>query len=124
MKIKVPELETKLNALEKAKIQDGEERVLNPLKRKKCEREKTFSKKKLLKKHIKEVHPQEVQCGMCNESFKRNCDLEVHIEAKHKAPKKFKCNKCDMKFFLNLRLKKHKDLHTSQITRNCHYLKI
>ena len=26
-----------------------------------------------------------------------------------------------MKFFLNWRLKKHEALHTSQITRNCHY---
>ena len=45
MKIKVPELETKLNALEKAKIQDGEERVLNPLKRKKCEKTKLSAKR-------------------------------------------------------------------------------
>ena len=57
MKIKVPELETKLNALEKAKIQDGEERVLNPLKRKKCEREKNFQQKEATKEAYKRSPP-------------------------------------------------------------------
>ena len=63
---------------------------------------------KRLKTHLKEIHPQEVKCGMCDVSFTRNCDLEGHMEAQHKASKKFECNKCELKFFLNWRLKNTK----------------
>ena len=71
--------------MECAKNLGKEEIVLNPLKCQKCE--KTFDWKKRLKKHFKEVHPVKVECAVCNESFIRNCDLEVHIEVYHKDPK-------------------------------------
>ena len=119
LKSKVSELETKLDALENAK-NDGEEgRDLSQWKCKKWG--KSFNTKKILKTHQKETHTQEVNCGMCNKGFARNCDLEVHIEDQHKAPKQFECDKCDMRFFLNWRLEKHKTLHTGEVTRKCHY---
>ena len=88
------------------------------------EYEKPFKNKNMLIKHLNEVHPKEVQCGMWNGSFPRNCDLEVHTEEQHKAPKKFKCNTCKVMFFLNWRLKKHETLHTKQITRRDNPLQI
>ena len=52
----------------------GEEgRDLSQWKCKKCG--KSFNTKKILKTHQKETHTQEVNCGMCNKGFARNCDL-------------------------------------------------
>ena len=58
---------------------------------------------------------------MCDEKFQRNCDLELHIKALHKVPKSFECSKCDKTFVLSWRLKKHQEIHTSNVTRFCHY---
>ena len=73
---------------------------------------------KRLKKHFKEVYPVQVDCAVCNESFTRNCELEVHIEVHHKDPKLYKCDKA---FFLSWRLRKHESIHASQGVKNCHF---
>ena len=56
---------------------------------------------------------------MCDEKFRRNCDLELHIKSFHKVPKSFEW--CDKTFVLSWQLKKHQELHTNKMIRFCHY---
>ena len=65
--------------------------------------------------------PKSIKCEECNEEFTRNCDLEVHLDG-HTREKEFKCEVCGKGFFLQWRLRKHKELHQTQINqRFCHF---
>ena len=65
--------------------------------------------------------PKSIKCEECNEKFRRNCDLEVHLDG-HTREKEFKCEVCGKGFFLHWRLRKHKELHQTQINqRFCHF---
>ena len=60
-----------------------------------------------------------IECKECDKSFKRNCDLERHIE-EHELQKEFKCDICGKEFYLKWRMLKHKEIHT-ETKKFCHY---
>ena len=41
--------------------------------------EQTFGSKKILKKHKQTHYTQSIKCKLCDQSFEKTCDLEVHI---------------------------------------------
>ena len=51
----------------------------------------------------------------------RAVDLEIHIKSSHAQYELFKCDKCEKNFSLKWRLKKHMELHTTKVTKQCHY---
>ena len=79
-----------------------------------------FGSKVALKKHIKEHHPKEIECNLCDETFDQIWKLEKHM-ATHSAEKAFTCNICEKKFALHWRLKKHLKGHTDKNVKFCHY---
>jgi hypothetical protein len=83
--------------------------------------EESFEVKKNLRVHMLEKHPQKVKCKDCHETFDKSCDLEVHIEVHHKLTRQFECEKCEKKFVLQWRLKKHQQFHITQNTKSRHY---
>lgn len=82
---------------------------------------KNFESKRKLLKHVKEEHPKTIACKSCEEIFHKNSDLEVHIEAEHKQMETYDCDRCDKKFVLIWRLRKHKESHTNMNMKKCHY---
>ena len=80
-----------------------------------------FKVKKNLQAHIKSVHPAEIQCEKCDMNFTSNCDYEKHLEEEHKSNKKFSCKDCGKGFVIRWRLKKHENIHTSTMKKNCHF---
>ena len=63
-----------------------------------------------------------VKCKVCGNSFVKNSDLELHIKKIHQDAEMYECDKCDKKFLLNWRLKKHQDIHsTRENLKFCHY---
>ena len=80
-----------------------------------------FQAMKDLKVHIRSNHTAKIKCKLCDEVFKKNSDLEMHIEQNHESAEIFDCNKCDKKFALKWRLKKHQDIHKNQNIKKCHY---
>ena len=81
----------------------------------------SFISKKSLKMHIQSEHTRKIKCESCDQTFKKNCDLESHIERIHDLVEKFKCDKCDKCFVLNWRRDKHMKLHTNASVKPCHY---
>jgi hypothetical protein len=73
-----------------------------------------------LNKHIKEELRQKLHCGICDETFDKNCELEAHMEV-HAKQKEHECNQCGKLFYLKWRLKKHMEMHESKHVRKCHY---
>jgi hypothetical protein len=54
-------------------------------------------------------------------NFTSNCDYEKHLEEEHKSNKKFSCKDCGKGFVIRWRLKKHENIHTSTMKKNCHF---
>ena len=63
----------------------------------------------------------EIKCKLCERSFERFADLEIHIRSSHENHQKFKCDQCDKCFVLNWRLRKHMKLHTEGFVKHCYY---
>ena len=119
---KVTDLERAVNDLanDKRINQDQyENETTEQFKCRKCE--KTFDSRKILKKHIAEVHAEKIKCKSCDETFLRKCDLEVHIKAEHEMTEKYKCKQCEKTFFLKWRLLKHQSNHSNLVINMCHY---
>ena len=77
----------------------------------------------ILKTHMKEDHnvqPLEQKCSICDKTFKENVDLELHLKNEHFGAETFSCNLCDQKFYLEWRLRRHKEVHST--SKFCHYL--
>ena len=75
-----------------------------------------------LKNHYKRNH--DAISIKCNTNFSQNCDLELHLQSEHNTEKKFKCDKCEMRFVLKWRLQKHAGIHEEKNISNmkyCHY---
>ena len=85
----------------------------------KCE--ESFQSKKVLKAHMKTVHPKVVKCNVCEETFDENFNLELHIRLKHEESRNFECNQCGKTFVLMWRFRKHKENHSNQNAKKCHY---
>ena len=87
----------------------------------KCE--ETFACRKSLKKHLADKHAFMIKCKLCDESFSKNCELEIHIKHEHESPVVSPCYACYKKFVLKWRLDMHKRNHDSEQKqkRKCHY---
>ena len=66
-------------------------------------------------------YPKEIKCKLCETTFRRFSDLEIHIRLSHENHHVFKCDQCDKCFVLNWRLKKHMKLHTEEFVKHCYY---
>ena len=88
-------------------------------KSKKCET--CLESFKDLKKHIKDMHPAEIKCTKCKETFLKNSKLEEHIKNINLENEKYVCEECGKTFVLKWRLKKHLILHSSSEIKGCHY---
>ena len=98
------------------------EKIEKPENNWKCDKcDKSFSLKKNLKIHNLEYHKQTIKCKLCPETFELNCDLEVHVKRNHVSEEKFDCDICGKSFALEWRMKKHKQIHTNQTLKRCHY---
>ena len=64
-----------------------------------------------------------LKCSVCEKRFKKFCDLEWHLKAKHEECQQFKCDKCKKSFVTEWRLKKHSKIHSNKITKQCHFFK-
>ena len=62
-------------------------------------------------------------CKVCNTTFLKNSDLEMHVMEAHQAEKKFICDVCDKSFVLEWRYKKHVLMHTDMNVKSCHFFK-
>ena len=71
--------------------------------------------------HNQSNHTPLIKCESCDETFKKNCDLELHIQRSHFSVEMFECDKCGKQFVLKWRLRKHQDIHNNQNIRKCHY---
>lgn len=60
------------------------------------------------------------KCKLCDEKFTKNSDLEHHMVDEHGREKKFDCESCGKKFFLQWRLKQHVFIHTEKVSA-CQY---
>jgi hypothetical protein len=70
---------------------------------KKCET--CLESSKDLKKHIKDMHPAEIKCTKCKETFLKNSDSEEHIKSKHLENEKYDCEEGGKTFVLKWRMK-------------------
>ena len=82
-----------------------------------------FSSKtrKKLKEHISQKHSTQIRCSLCENIFEKNSELDMHIKTFHNMNGEFKCEKCDKKFFLDWRLKKHLQIHFGGSDKKCYY---
>ena len=72
---------------------------------------------KNLKKHPNGIS--NIKCKICDNSFVKNSDFELHVKECHQEAEMYKCDK---KFLLNWRLKKHQSIHSkTEKLRFCHY---
>ena len=117
MEIKLVKAEKEIKKLKESKNSQNNE---SNFKCASCSNFSTISRK-ALKLHIVEKHANKICCEMCDESFKRNSDLEEHIFDCHDSMKKFNCDKCDKVFALEWRLQKHQKIHTDHRLPKCHY---
>ena len=62
-----------------------------------------------------------VGCKICKETFAKNSDLEIHIKNTHENTDVYDCDICEKSFSLKWRLKKHREGHTSECKKFCHY---
>jgi KRAB domain-containing zinc finger protein len=101
-------------------LKSKEEYAKTERERFKCNKcEETFISKKTLKKHVVEVHPITLNCKICDRTFFKNHELEIHIE-EHGVEKNFKCDVCNKDFYLEWRFEKHPSVHSEE-TRICQY---
>ena len=122
---KIVEVEEKLEKAIKKQTEDTKE----PFKRTvkivgsviKCrECGEKFEKKEILKKHVAECHPKQINCDKCPETFDQHWKLEEHAKT-HSGEKPYQCNICDKSFILQWRLKKHIQGHEQRNVKFCHY---
>ena len=59
-------------------------------------------------------------CDLCENTFVKNCDLELHMKEVHEIDKNYKCDECDKDFFLEWRRNKHMKIHTDD-AKYCHF---
>ena len=59
-------------------------------------------------------------CGLCENTFSENCDLEFHMRKEHEVENKYKCDQCDKDFFLEWRRNMHMKVHTDGV-KYCHF---
>ena len=59
-------------------------------------------------------------CSFCEQTFVKNCDLEIHLKEVHDVQKKFKCTVCNKDFVLDWRHKKHMKMHNDDV-KFCHF---
>ena len=81
---------------------------------------KHFETSRLLRIHMSCDHEICHKCSHCDLSFKTSSELEMHLSDEHENTK-FSCDKCDTKFIMKWRLKKHQRIHDDFKTRNCHF---
>ena len=78
-----------------------------------------------LNKHYQTNHNVlSLNCNLCETTFSQKCDLELHLQYEHYTEKKFKCDKCEMRFVLKWILQKHVGIHEEKNISNmkcCHY---
>jgi len=76
--------------------------------------DKNYSSKKVLRRHIKNIHenPGSFECDVCKVRFNEKGNLKAHqkIHIKNR-PKPFKCNKCDFATHSKGNSKKHLKTH-------------
>ena len=73
----------------------------------------------------KQIHERaySISCKVCEMTFMKNSDLEMHVMEAHESEKKFSCNVCNKAFVLEWRHKKHVAMHTSINVKVCHFFK-
>lgn len=57
--------------------------------------------------------PPKISCGLCGRSFSKKCYLIQHTNQKH-TDKKFKCTRCNKKFFHGMALENHISKHNNE----------
>lgn len=77
---------------------------------------KTFSKMKYMKKHVREVHEKAtiIKCTVCNKVFNRKANLIEH-QLIHDGKYLAKCDDCGNSYRTLSALKLHKRTHTGKI---------
>ena len=73
-----------------------------------------------MKLHIRRMHPKVVRCLVCDISFEKTHELELHLKT-HDNVEEFKCKVCDKIFSLRWRLEKHESAHDLKNVKFCHY---
>ena len=106
-------IDTKHNISEEIRKLDERIETLNVLIRNSSGKEDKAHEVKSAKK--------DTECAICNLSFTRHCDLEMHIETEHVDSNQFECFECGKQFMLKWRLEKHKRMHTSRPIKVCRY---
>ena len=71
--------------------------------------------------HSKNNHEENIKCKVCNESFDKNSDMELHMTTVHETEKKNRCDIYEKTFMFEWRLRKHKFMHQSVTGTKCHY---
>ena len=71
-------------------------------------------------KDSKETKRREIKCNICEKTFERTCDLEIHMD-EHEAEKKYKCSVCGKTFHLKWRKNKHEESHKEEHVKHCRY---
>ena len=72
-----------------------------------------------LNKHYQTNHNVlSLNCNLCETTFSQKCDLELHLQYEHYTEKKFKCDKCEMRFVLKWILQKHVGIHEEKNISN------
>ena len=118
LEIKIDKIDAKVQEMTVNNCESGIERENSLTDSEVCEKS-TQSTKNLKKHHIGSSG---VKCKVCGNSFAKNSDLELNIKNIHKEAEIYDCDKCDKKFLLKWRLKKHIDIHSDRENlRFCHY---
>ena len=97
---KVKTLEAKLAKTEEVPNNSDE----NQNKCKICQQ--IFESREILKSHIKDCHPAQIKCFVCEKAF----NSEQH-----------KCDSCGKTFVLKWRLRKHMEGHSNENNKFCHF---
>lgn len=81
-----------------------------------CFCSKTLSNLPNLKEHIKSVHfkTEKFLCDLCPKLYYTKRSIYHHLAENHRE-KKFKCNKCDLKFAFESWLELHKTTHAVKV---------
>ena len=70
--------------------------------------------------HLLEAHAILAKCKLCENTFEKNSDLEIHLKT-HSEVEHFKCNKCEKVCYLEWRLKKHLEAHDQNVENFCYF---
>ena len=83
--------------------------------------DKKVKHQKKVKKVKQEESVNSIECKMCEQTFKRFVDLEIHIKNDHDKQNLFECDQCGKGFVLKWRLRKHTNLHNQTNAQPCRY---